>query len=155
MVGVARQVGAPTLRGGSMKRYRWFVIPAIGLAAILLGFLLFNLQDSLVFFRTPTEVVVDAEPDGESRMRLGGQVVPGTVNETDSGVSFEVSDGENSILVNHSGAPQQLFQEGIGVVVEGTWDGSHFSSDEMMIKHDEQYRTEDGGVYKPGEDYSE
>ncbi len=88
-------------------------------------------------------------------MRLGGQVVPGTVNETDSGVSFEVSDGENSILVNHSGAPQQLFQEGIGVVVEGTWDGSHFSSDEMMIKHDEQYRTEDGGVYKPGEDYSE
>jgi cytochrome c-type biogenesis protein CcmE len=137
-----------------MKRYRWFVFPAIGLVVILLGFLLFNLQDSLVFFRTPTEVVQEAEPDAESRMRLGGQVVPGSVAETDSGVSFEVSDGANSILVNHSGAPQQLFQEGIGVVVEGTWDGDHFTSDEMMIKHDEQYRTEEGDVYTPGEDYA-
>jgi cytochrome c-type biogenesis protein CcmE len=32
-------------------------------------------------------------------------------------------------------------------VVEGTWDGHEFHSDNMLIKHDEQYRTEDGEVY--------
>jgi hypothetical protein len=26
-----------------------------------------------------------------------------------------------------------------------------FHSDEMMVKHDEQYRTEDGGEYHPGD----
>ena len=49
----------------------------------------------------------------------------------------------------HSGAPQELFSEGIGVVVEGTWDGTVFHSDTMLVKHDEQYRT-DEGVYEPG-----
>ena len=58
-----------------------------------------------------------------------------------------------SIPVIHTGAPQQLFQEGIGVVITGTWDGTEFHSDEMMVKHDEQYRTEDGEIYVPGADY--
>jgi len=134
-----------------MRRYARFVIPALGLAVVLLGFLLFNLKDSLVFFRTPTEVVEEATPSADDRMRLGGQVVGGTVEETDAGVAFDVSDGITTIAVIHTGAPQQLFQEGIGVVITGTWDGTTFRSDEMMVKHDEQYRTDDGSIYSPGE----
>jgi cytochrome c-type biogenesis protein CcmE len=136
-----------------MRRYARFVIPALGLAFVLLGFLLFNLKDSLVFFRTPTEVVQEAAPDTDGRMRLGGQVVGGTIVDTAEGVRFDVSDGTTTVPVIHSGAPQQLFQEGIGVVITGTWDGATFHSDEMMVKHDEQYRTEDGEVYVPGADY--
>ena len=49
------------------------------------------------------------------------------------------------------GAPQQLFQEGIGVVVEGRWDGKTFYSDTMLVRHNEQYRTEDGSVYEEGD----
>jgi cytochrome c-type biogenesis protein CcmE len=82
-------------------------------------------------------------------MRLGGQVVAGSVAETADGVDFLVTDGNTSVAVIHTGAPQQLFQEGIGVVVEGAWDGERFRSDTMIIKHDEQYRTEDGAVYTP------
>ena len=41
----------------------------------------------------------------------------------------------------------QLFEEGQGVIVEGTWDGSTFHSDTMLIRHDEQYRTEDNVIY--------
>ncbi|MCB2222653.1 MAG: cytochrome c maturation protein CcmE [Actinobacteria bacterium] len=134
-----------------MRRYARFVIPALGLVAVLLGFLLFNLKDSLVFFRTPTEVVQEAQAGDGDRMRLGGQVVAGTIDETTDGVAFDVSDGTTTIAVIHTGAPQQLFQEGIGVVITGTWDGTMFHSDEMMVKHDEQYRTEDGGEYHPGD----
>ena len=82
-----------------------------------------------------------------ARRRLGGQVVAGTVVEEAEGVRFDVTDGRETVAVYHSGAPQQLFQEGIGVVVEGTWDGSEFYSDVMLVKHDEQYRTEDGTEY--------
>ena len=77
----------------------------------------------------------------------------GSVVENDSGVSFAVTDGRETVNVVHTGAPQDLFQEGIGVVVEGTWDGARFSSDSMIVSHDEQYRTEEGDVYEPGVDY--
>ncbi len=131
-------------------RYRAFVLPAIGLVVVIFGFLTFGaLGDSLVYFRTPTELAGDADA-ADGRLRLGGQVMPGTVVQEATRVAFEVGDGVAAVPVVHQGAPAQLFQEGIGVVVEGRWDGAVFRSDTMLIKHDEQYRTEDGGVYKPG-----
>ena len=130
-----------------MGRYWRFVIPAALIAVVIVA-LLITLQSNLVFFNTPTELVEQA-PTPE-RMRLGGQVVEGSVIASDGGVAFAVTDGREVVRVVHSGAPQDLFQEGIGVVVEGTWDGHQFESDSMLVKHDEQYRTEDGDVYEPG-----
>ena len=69
--------------------YKWFVLPAIGLIVIALGFMLFgSLGDSLVFYLTPTEAVDQRAdfPDGE-RFRLGGLVTEGTIDTTGSGVS--------------------------------------------------------------------
>lgn len=132
-----------------MRRYRAFVIPAIGLIAIAIGFMAFSLNDSLVYFKTPSEILAD-ETEDAGRTRLGGQVVAGTVVATDVEVTFEVTDGFEAVTVIHSGAPQQLFQEGIGVVVEGTWRDGVFRSDTMIIRHDEQYRTRDDTYELPG-----
>ncbi len=129
-------------------RMRAFIIPALGLAAVIMGFLVFNLiNDNLVYYRTPTEVLADDITDGE-RLRIGGQVMVGTVVQQVDSVEFEVGDGINNIAVVHQGAAAQLFQEGIGVVVEGRWQDGTFHSDTMLVKHDEQYRTEDGSVYQ-------
>jgi cytochrome c-type biogenesis protein CcmE len=59
-------------------------------------------------------------------------------------VAFIVEDCDTSVAVVHTGVPPQLFAEGIGVVVEGTWDGAVFESDTMLVKHDEQYRADAG-----------
>jgi len=132
-----------------MKRYRLFVFPAVGMLLVLLGFLGYGLlSDSLVYFKTPTELM-QVTPD-TGRIRLGGQVMGGTVVQEEGAVAFEVGDGQTVVAVLHKGAPSQLFNEEIGVVVEGRWDGSIFHSDTMLIKHDEQYRTEDGATYRPG-----
>ncbi len=133
-----------------MSRYWRFVVPAV-VIAVVIGGLLVTLQSNLVFFNTPTELV--EQSGGDERMRLGGEVVVGSVVESDRGVAFAVTDGRQVVNVVHTGAPQELFQEGIGVVVEGTWDGHRFSSDSMIVSHDEQYRTEDGDVYEPGTDF--
>ena len=119
-----------------MIRYWKFIVPA-AIAVVVLVALLVNLNSSLVYFNTPTEMV--AQEGGDSRLRLGGQVVPGTLAESAQGVTFDVTDGREAVSVVHRGAPQQLFQEGIGVVLEGTWDGSAFYSDTMLVKHDENY----------------
>jgi cytochrome c-type biogenesis protein CcmE len=132
-----------------VKRYWRFLVPA-GLLIAVLVVLVVNLSANLVYFNTPTELL--DEGAAEARLRLGGEVLEGSVEDTAEGVAFLVTDGRENVAVRHVGSPQDLFQEGIGVVVEGTWDGAVFDSDTMLVKHDEQYRTEDGEVYVPGED---
>ena len=133
-----------------MKRYWRFLLPA-GLVVIVLVFLIATLTSNLVYFKTPTEVTQEAV-DPDARLRLGGQVAPGTVSQTSDTVSFSVTDGRIAVDVMHSGAPQELFREGIGVVLEGNWDGEVFHSDTMLIKHDEEYRVPEEGNYEEGDD---
>jgi cytochrome c-type biogenesis protein CcmE len=123
-----------------MNRYLRFVIPGVVLVAIL-AFLLVNLSASLVYYNTPAEV--QTREATNERLRLGGRVEPGSVSQTDDTVMFNVQDCDTFVAVVHQGAPPQLFQEGIGVVLEGTWDGAVFESDTMLVKHDEQYRSDD------------
>ena len=123
-----------------MKRYAKFIVPAVILAGVLVV-LMVNLSSALVYFNTPEELV--AREASDERLRLGGRVVPGTVVDADGEVTFEVEDCDASVVVVHIGTPPQLFQEGIGVVVEGSWTGTVFASDTMLVKHDEQYRTDD------------
>jgi cytochrome c-type biogenesis protein CcmE len=134
-----------------VKRYWKFIVPA-GIVVVLLVVLVTGLNANLVYFNTPTELL-QQEP-GDARLRLGGQVVPGSVVDTEVGVGFDVTDGRETVAVAYVGAPQQLFQEGIGVVVEGTWDGSAFHSDTMLVKHDENY-TSDEGTYDPEHPYGD
>lgn len=120
--------------------YRAVVLPVVGAIVVLGGFLVSNLNDNLVYYLTPAEAVADkADYDDGERFRLGGLVEQGSVERTDDGVRFVLVDGGTSILVDHTGAPAQLFQSGIGVIVEGTWRDDTFYSDTMIVKHDENY----------------
>jgi cytochrome c-type biogenesis protein CcmE len=126
-------------------RYRWLVLPAGGIAAVVLGVLLFgNLNDNLVYYLTPGEALARRAdfPDGH-RFRLGGLVEPGSLRQDAGGVRFTVADGRRSVPVVHRGVPSQLFREDIGVIVEGSWAGAVFRSDTMLVKHDENYRPPD------------
>ncbi len=136
-------------------RYRAFLIPAIGILIVLGGLVLtFTLNDSFVYYMTPTEAI-DARADFADgrRFRLSGVVVPGSVMQLDEGVRFDAQDpaaADIVVTVVHTRSAPQLFQENIGVVVEGAWEGNEFHSDFMLIKHDEEYRVPEDGNYKDG-----
>lgn len=134
-----------------MKRYWKFIVPAAIVVVVILV-LMVSLNSTLVYFNTPTEL--GKTDPGDARLRLGGQVVPGSVTDSTTGVTFVVTDGREAVTVVYVGAPQQLFQEGVGVVVEGTWDGTAFHSDTMLVKHDENY-TSDDGSYDPEHPYGD
>ena len=131
--------------------HRRFVLPALALLSGVIAYLVWaNLTDNLVYYLTPSEAVEHRAdyPPGE-RFRLGGLVEENGIEETEDGVRFIVGDGATSITVVHSGAPPQLFRDGIGVIVEGTWEGDRFRSDVLLIHHDEQYRSPDNeGAYE-------
>ena len=130
---------------------RQIVLPALVLLAAVIVLLVWNnLGNNLVYYLTPSEALEQrGGPEAGGRFRLGGQVEEGGIEETEDGVRFAVGDGAASITVVHTGAPPQLFREGIGVVVEGAWEGGRFHSDVLLIDHDEQYRAPDGeGAYE-------
>ena len=78
---------------------------------------------------------------GDSRFRLQGTVMDGTINETGDGVDFTVTFNGAEVAVHHRGDPPELFKAGEPVVLEGRWDRTVevFDSDRMLVKHDERY----------------
>jgi cytochrome c-type biogenesis protein CcmE len=139
----------PTAPPRRPARTRYVVL---GVACVVaLGFLLYKgLTDSAVYYRTVTESI-ERRADGDTdRFRMAGDVVPGSVVETDDGVSFTMTDGASTAEVLHEGSPPELFADGVPVVVEGRWDDQVFHSDEILIRHDNEYDPQDNG-YEPSE----
>lgn len=123
---------------------RLFAIVALAIAGGAFAFLaLGGLGDNLVYYWGPTELRANAEKAIGATIRLGGQVVPGSI-EFDPGTSrlaFEVTDGKEKVLVRSNGVPPAMFRENIGVVVEGTMTKEgHFTSSRLMVSHDNEYR---------------
>lgn len=130
------------LTGSRKLRYGVALAVALGAVAwLVVGPLRSNIQ----YFRTASEAVEQKADDGDRRFRLAGQVVSGSVESTEQGVEFDVTDGAATVRVIHRGDPPQLFDDGVPVVCEGRWSqaGSHFASDRILIRHDNQYRPPD------------
>lgn len=131
---------------------------AVALAAILATFAYLvygGIGENLVYFLTPEELVARGDQAYDVPVRLGGQVVPGSVvwNAEAVDLKFAISDGAKTIPVHSSGAPPQMFRDGIGVVVEGRYHrAGTFESTSVMVKHSNEYRAPKPGE-KPAEMY--
>ena len=115
----------------------------VGIGAGLLGlaaFLVLNaLEDSVVFFHSPTEVA-EHKVSTERRLRLGGLVEQGSVQRgTGAQVRFRVTDLANAVPIAYNGILPDLFREGQGVVVEGRFHNGVLVADQVLAKHDETY----------------
>ena len=124
------------------------VIVALAVIAASLGWVAAQgLGNSLVYYRTPTELVRMGDELAGERIRLGGYVVPGSVRHDGDSLEFVVSDGETRVSVATTSSVPSLFRAGQGVVVEGQQGGDGtFRADTVLVKHN--------GVYnppKPGE----
>ncbi|MBI2169968.1 MAG: cytochrome c maturation protein CcmE [Actinobacteria bacterium] len=100
------------------------------------------LRSNIEYFRTPTEALAALADGEDGRFRLAGEVVTGSVEETADGVTFDVTDGANTVSVIHRGSPPELFGDEVPVVCEGRWAkaGATFESDRILIRHGNEYR---------------
>ena len=129
---------------------RLFLGASLLVAGGALAFISFgNLGENLVYYWDPTQVLEAGDDAYGATIRLGGVVKAGTLKwDTErNDLNFIVSDGVQEVSVHASGAPPQMFREGIGVVVEGTMvKGGVFESDRLMVKHSNEYRAPEEGV---------
>ncbi len=130
----------------------------VGIVILLggFGYLMYGgIGNNLVYFLTPTELQAKGASAIGSPVRLGGQVVPGTVvwDAATIDLRFRMTDGKSTVAVHANKAPPQMFREGMGVVVEGRLGKSGvFDASSLLVKHSNEYRPPAAG-HKPEEMY--
>lgn len=124
-------------------------VSGVGLAVVAYG----NIGENLVYYWKPSEMLQQGERAYGPTIRLGGVVAAGSIawDAGKTSLKFRVADGMTpdaaSVLVSSTHTPPQMFREGIGVVVEGTYDRSGvFHTNRLMVNHSNEYRPP-----KPGE----
>lgn len=132
-----------------MSKRNVAILVAVVLVATF-GWLLYGgLNKNVVFFLTPKELLAKGTSAYNVPVRLGGLVMPGSVkwDEKTLDLKFRVTDDTDTVLVHEVGAPPQMFQPGIGVVVEGKYGRDNvFQATNLLVKHSNQYHPP-----KPGE----
>ncbi len=118
---------------------------AVILGLVMLGtataLVLVAIEDSLVFFYSPSELEARPLTPGET-IRVGGLVEEGSVVRGDDGlaVHFRVTDTISSLEIRYAGVLPDLFREGQGIVAEGRLGpGGIFTAHNVLAKHDETY----------------
>lgn len=127
----------------SRGRRRFLLVVALLAAAV--GLLLYKgLLSSLDYFDTVDQALAHRAQLGTTSFRLEGVVVGGTMHGTSNGgerFAIEGADGA-TIDVRNTGAPPQLFQAAIPVVVVGRFASATsdlFLSNQIEVRHSSSY----------------
>ena len=113
----------------------------VGLFFLLISsvFLGFAFREGIEFYKVPSQIL-RSPPKASVKLRMGGLVEKGSINRLeDSKIIFGVTDTVNTINVYYTGILPDLFAEGQGVVVLGTFNGQSFEAVQVLAKHDETY----------------
>jgi cytochrome c-type biogenesis protein CcmE len=149
---------AVTARRTRKQKRAALILAGLALLGIAAGLVLYALNDTIVFFYTPSEITEKNVSPGKL-FRLGGLVETGSLVKGEGlTVSFIVTDRIKAIPVSYTGQLPDLFREGQGVVAEGKLDTSgKFIATTVLAKHDETYmpkdvadRLKEKGVWQEG-----
>lgn len=120
-----------------------YLVAGVIVVGALVGLIYSGVRDSIVYFYTPSEVKQKQDELRGKAMRVGGMVVDGSIRWDPQTLllTFQLTDGQGTLFVRHKGTAPDLFKEGAGAVVEGTWtpDG-YFRASTIMAKHSEEYK---------------
>ena len=121
------------------KKKRFYLLfSAFTFFCFIVGTILIVLQDNILFFYTPSEIL-EKNLKQDEKVRLGGLVEENSVIRNNIQVNFTITDLKKNIDVNYEGILPDLFREGQGVIVNGYYKNNIFEATEVLAKHDENY----------------
>tara|TARA_B100001059_G_C17790865_1_gene560062 strand:+ start:1105 stop:1533 length:429 start_codon:yes stop_codon:yes gene_type:complete len=123
-----------------VKNRIMFVILFLVISVLIIFFTFKTLKNNLLYFQTPTEVLLNENLELNKLMRLGGMVKKNSLISSKKEIKFIITDFKNEIRVSYNGAVPNLFLEGKGVIAEGKLrDKKYFIANKILAKHDENY----------------
>jgi cytochrome c-type biogenesis protein CcmE len=122
------------------KQNRLIIIAAAGaVLSVSAGLSLYAMNDKIVFFKSPSDIVSQGLAPGQ-RVRVGGLVKDGSWQRDGTSHVFVVTDTAKDLTVRYEGIMPDLFREGQGVVLDGSESqNGEFVADTVLAKHDENY----------------
>ena len=103
-------------------------------------------SSNTIYYYTTTEANYLSSTSDE-RIKLGGFVVSDSVKKGELGATeFLITDGNVTMKISFDGFIPELFQDEMGVILDGYFSDDIFYSDDMLVKHDNDYISEDGEV---------
>ena len=125
-----------------MNRRAKFLIGGGLIAAVIAYLAIYAGREAVIYFVTPAELRAEGSRAEGRAYRLGGMVVQGSLTQDRQSlrIRFELTDGKAALPVEYKGIPPDLFAEGRGAVVEGTYRDGIFQASVIMAKHSEEYR---------------
>ena len=126
------------MNNSNKKRMRIIFI-SCGLTVLLVTttILLVAFRSGIEFYKSPSQLL--EVKDSSIRLRVGGLVLRGSVENIGVNNSFVITDGNNEIEVQFVGVLPDLFAEGRGVIVRGQLKDNVFIASQVLAKHDEKY----------------
>ena len=128
------------------------VVSTVVIVAVIAGVVavLWNgLSSATVFFYNVDDAVAKRTEIGDKRFRMQGNVVRDSIERTEGGVAFDLTFHGDTVHVEHTGEPPELFGPKIPIVVEGRFttaagatSAAAFRSDRILIRHDNTYEEE-------------
>ena len=123
-----------------IKTRLFFLLSVIFITLLFLAFIYFSLKQNILYFKTPSEILIVDEIKRNSKIRVGGMVKKDSIQQNNKEIKFILTDYKRELIVVYNGAVPNLFSEERGAVVEGKLnDKSYLIADRILAKHDENY----------------
>lgn len=121
-----------------------FLIALTGLVLVIYGSSVIATKNTIYYYTTSETNSIE---DKSQRLKLGGFVMEDTIGKENSYTKFKITDGNKEIQIMFDGFIPDLFQENMGVILDGKFEGDTFFADDMLVKHDNEYISNDGESY--------
>lgn len=130
-------------RARARRQRKWRLLAVGAIVFLALGFLGFRaFQGAAMFYYTVPEFKVSTSYATGEKVRVGGKVAPSSVQRHASGpgLSFEVTDGTDRLLVHFYDIVPDSFAVDQDVVVEGAMSPEgYFAAQNLMVKCPSKY----------------
>ena len=129
-----------------------FIVVLLGIGLIIYASTIIASRNTIYYYTTSETTNIEISKN--ERIKLGGVVVENSISKDAGFTIFTITDGNKDIEIVFDGFIPDLFQENMGVILDGVFEDDAFFADDMLVKHDNEYVSSDGETYNV-ENYSE
>ena len=134
-----------------MKTRIKFIIALVSIVSTVTIVLFLLSQEDITYFYTVGEVLHKPQEFTNKKIRVMGLVEKDTVSWFPRKIELQfriTENGKDFLAVDYQGIKPDLFREGQGVVAEGYLHQKRFIADRLLVKHSEEYTTQEHSQQK-------
>ena len=122
-----------------------FIIAIVIIAGALSYLVFAGVKDTMVYYLTISELEAKVPSIYGERVRVSGNVVPGSIiKDPEGNLKFKITDGEKIINVAYKGIVPDIFKDDVEAVVEGEYSAKkEFNADVLLAKCPTKYESDE------------